>query len=365
MAPKREWIAGRGYDLAFFFLPSALAAAAGAACLWRPGLVAPLWWLWVWLIEGPHLFATYSRLFLDERELREKRRLVALTPVVIGGVLLVWAAWAATGSPVPFEALLAAAAAASYYHGARQHYGIMSLYHRYAASGPRERAVDYWYLHVTLAALFAIPLFTLAANRRVLGMTDALPPGLSWGASAAQTALLLYTLWYAAEILRRRREGLSIKPPLFALGPVGGLAVVSVFWIGPREPLYAAPMNNEQLFLVVTLMGGIFHGVEYLGIALLLDRRRHERAEGPGLWARVARRPALAYAAFVALSLGYVALNAARGQAPGLSLFEPEGGPAKFFLAFYWAVFFHHYWIDQNIWRVQSDARLREELLLA
>lgn len=187
---------------------------------------------------------------------------------------------------------------------------------------------------------------------------------LSGAVSAAEAALLLYTLCYAADILRRRNRGLSIRPPLFALAPVGGLAVLSVFLIGPHEPVYASPINNEQLFLVVTLMGGIYHGVEYLGIAMLVERRRHEASGQAGLWAGFARRPWLAYGAFVAGSAVYVALNAARGQAPGWSLFAPEGGTAKFFLALYWGVFFHHYWLDQNIWRVQADPRLRQELLL-
>ncbi|MBI5200731.1 MAG: hypothetical protein HY925_04010, partial [Elusimicrobia bacterium] len=306
------WIHSPAYDLAFFFFPSLLAVAAGILCLAAPALVGPLWWAWVWLIEGPHLAATYSRLYLDEREREDKARLLRLTPVPILACLAIWAAWLATDSPLPFELLLGAAAVASYYHGARQHYGIMSLYHRCAGSGPRERNVDYWYLHIMLAALFAIPLLSLATNRMILGLPLELPSALKWVLSALESALLLYTLWYVADIVRRKRQGRSIRPPLFALGPVGGLAVVGVFLVGPHEPLYATPINNEQLFLVVTLMGGIYHGVEYLGISLLVDRRRHEKMESA--WSQIAKRPALAYAVFVAGSLAYVLLKASRGQ---------------------------------------------------
>ncbi len=357
-----RWIESPAYDLSFFFLPSVLAAAAGAACLWRPDLVAPLWWLWVWLIEGPHLAATYSRLYLDERERRDKAHLLKWSPAPVLACLAVWAVWLATGSPMPFQLLLGAAAAASYYHGARQHYGIMSLYHRYAGSGPRERSVDYWYLHIMLAALFAIPLLSLATNRMLLGLPVELPASLAWAISAAEAALALYTLWYVSDIVRRKREGHTIRPPLFALAPVGGLAVVAVFLVGPHEPIYSTPINNEQLFLVVTLMGGIYHGVEYLGIALLADRRRHEK--GHGLWSGVARSPALAYGVFVVGSLGYVILNASRGQAPGWAPLGIETASAKLFLALYWGVFFHHYWLDQNLWKVQADPRLQAELQL-
>ena len=37
----------------------------GVACLAAPAVIAPLWWLWIGLVDGPHLVATFTRTYLD------------------------------------------------------------------------------------------------------------------------------------------------------------------------------------------------------------------------------------------------------------------------------------------------------------
>ena len=51
-----------------------------------------------------------------------------------------------------------------------------------------------------------------------------------------------------------------------------------------------------------------------------------------------------------------------RGMPLGLA---PGSTAAQVFLALYWGLFLHHYWLDQKIWRPSTDARLRTELGLA
>ena len=70
----------------------------------------------------------------------------------------------------------------------------------------------------------------------------------------------------------------------------------------------------------------------------------------------------LAYVVFAFVSLGYLAINAARGALPGISFFPRGGAVSDLFVVVYWGVFFHHYYIDQKIWHVREDKRLRFEL---
>lgn len=361
MEPRDGWIGGRSYDLFFFYFPSALAIAAGAACLSRPWLVAPIWWLWVWLVEGPHLFATFTRTYFDARERRERRELLLGSLLCFVPGLLIWA----SGSPSLFQGLLAVAAVYSYFHGVRQHYGVMALYHRFGASSVEGRREDWLFMHGSLAAFFILPLFMFAPNRALLGLPAELPRWASLAVDAALAALGLYVARYAWGLRARLRGGLSIKPALFALLPTAGLGAVCLFLVGPREPLFLKPVSGEQLFLAVTFMGGIFHGVEYLGVVFLVNKRRYETSREPGLWAALGRRPALAYLVFVVLSLSYVALNGLRGVGPGYSFFAPDSRQAQLFLALYWGLFFHHYYLDQRIWRVQESPSLRVELGVA
>jgi hypothetical protein len=55
-------------------------------------------------------------------------------------------------------------------------------------------------------------------------------------------------------------------------------------------------------------------------------------------------------------------VNLARGVSPWASLTEPGSAGARLFLALYWGVFFHHYFLDQKIWRPHADRVVRAEL---
>mgnify|MGYP001573095527 CR=1 FL=1 len=45
-----------------------------------------------------------------------------------------------------------------------------------------------------------------------------------------------------------------------------------------------------------------------------------------------------------------------------MNFFPETSDAARLFMAFYWGIFFHHYYLDQKIWRFQADGALRREL---
>jgi hypothetical protein len=60
-------------------------------------------------------------------------------------------------------------------------------------------------------------------------------------------------------------------------------------------------------------------------------------------------------------SILYMLLNLLRGVSPVGSLLLEASVPAQTALALYWGLFFHHYYLDQKIWRVRRSPSLQRE----
>ncbi|CUI08824.1 hypothetical protein [Massilia antarctica] len=341
-----RWIGGPVFDACFFFGSGVVALMAGLLMLAAPGTVLPMWFAWIWLVEGPHLLATWQRTYLDAGFRRERGRLLwtSLAWLLPGPVLLA-ASWI-SGRPEPFLLFLGAVALWSFHHAVRQHHGILSVYQRLGDADAVARKADKLLLHGILWVAFGLLALAHPAN------VD-LAARVSWGAYAiaALAALLVaaMVLW-AVLLVRRWRGGSAVLPGIFGLVVAVGTTLFSLFAVGMREPLLANPLTTEQVFMAATIVGGTLHGLQYIGIVIATERRRARSG-------MAARR---VYALMLAASLLYVALNVARGGAPVGA--APGSASAQVFLALYWGLFCHHFWLDQKIWRPSSDARLRAEL---
>lgn len=343
-----RWIGGPVFDACFFFGSGVVALGAGLLMLAAPVTVLPLWFAWIWLVEGPHLCATWQRTYLDAGFRRERGRLLwtSLAWLLPGPVLLA-ASWI-SGRPEPFLLFLGFVALWSFHHAVRQHHGILSVYQRLGEADASARKADTRLLHGILWAAFGLLALAHPANLDLAGR-------VVWGAYAiaALGALLAAAmLLWAALLVRRWRRGGTVRPGVFGLVVAVGTTLFSLFAVGMREPLLANPLTTEQVFMAATIVGGTLHGLQYIGIVIATEGRRVKSARAAG--------PLLAYALMLAASLLYVALNLARGGAPVGA--APGSASAQVFLALYWGLFCHHFWLDQKIWRPSSDARLRAEL---
>ncbi len=357
---REGWIGGAGFDLFFFFGAGVLAVAAGLLALAVPATILPMWLLWLWLIEGPHLLATWQRTYLDAQCRRERRRMLLVSLLwLLPAPLMLWASWL-LGRPEVFLLLLAAAALWSYHHAVRQHHGIVSVYQRLGGAGEGARRLDSRLLHGTMWGAFVLFLFVHGFNRQQLGMAPALNPAENVVAAVLAGALLLAVLGWLAAVVLRWRRGETVKPGLLALFVALGCTLFAFFAVGLREPLVPGALTPEQVFMAASVVAGIVHGMQYLGMVIATSRRRAAADRAAGLAAVFGRKPLLAYGAMVAMSLLYLWLTFLRDAPPSGQLETSRA--AQMFLAFYWGLFFHHYWIDQQIWKPSSDARLRVEL---
>jgi len=360
-AGELGWIGGARFDRVVFFGSSALAVLVGAVMLAVPASVVLLWWAWLLLLDGPHLLATWTRSYLDPVERRARGRLLWGSWLWLLPGPALWALGRGLGSTAPFTGFLAFATLWSWHHAVRQNYGLVAIYGRLAGATERQRRLDWWFVHGALWALFGLFVLMLPANRLITGLPAELP-ALARAAGFVGAGLLALAVGGYLAVRLRGVSGRAARPVWFALLPVLGLYVFALFVVGAFEPLAPHPKNPEQVFLAVAVVGGIVHGVQYLGIVSVVNRRRHTSTSTGALVRWLAARPLQAWAIASLLSVAYLALNAARGTSPGIALLPASSAGAQLCLCLYWGLFFHHYYLDQKLWRPHSSAALRREL---
>lgn len=349
-----RWIGGPLFDACFFFGSGVLALAAGLLMLAAPVTVLPLWFAWIWLVEGPHLCATWQRTYLDAAFRRERGRLLLTSLLWFFPGLALLLASRMSGRPEPFQLFLGAVALWSFHHAVRQHHGIMSVYQRLGRVEASERKFDSWLLHGVLWTAFGLFLLAHPVNRRLLGITALPAPMVPVLGSLLALAM---TAW-AVKLLIRWRCRRALAAGVFGLAVAAGSTLFALFVVGLREPLLSNALTPEQVFMAATLVSGTVHGLQYIGIVLATERRR--AAGESSLTGRLGHAPLAAYAIMLGVSLLYVAISVARGGAPVGA--APGSDSAQVFLAIYWGLFCHHFWLDQKIWRPSTDARLRAQL---
>jgi hypothetical protein len=353
------WIGGPWFD-AFFFFGSGVFAVALGLLMWAlPATVLPLFFLWIGLIEGPHVVATWQRTYFDAQCRQQQRGLLvgSLFWFVPGLAMLMVSKW--FDRPEVFALFLGAAALWSFHHLIRQHHGLLAIYQRLSHSPASSRREDKVLLHAVLWIAFVLFQLTHPTNRRLWGLT---PDPEIWGQAITTTLLALLValvIGWGALLVLRFRQGLSVKPGVFALVIAAGTTLFSLLGVGLQEPIFPTPLTIEQVFLAAGVVGGTVHGLQYLGLVLLTSARRVQN-QTPRHWSeKIQAAPALAYSVMMGVSLLYVGLNLLRGMPLGL---PPSSDVAQIFLALYWGLFLHHYWLDQKIWHPSRDGRLRAEL---
>jgi hypothetical protein len=361
-AVTTRWIGGPAWDLGFFWLSSAACVAVGSLLIVRPEWVVPMWWLWIALVDGPHLISTYLRTYLDPLERAKHRQLYLSSLLWLLPGPLAWAAMLATGRREPFDLFLLFASLWAFHHAVRQHYGILAVYQRLGGTGPALRRLDWHFVHDVPWALYLLFLVTHPWSRKALLLPMEMAAPERAAAVAAGALCAAAVLAYALGTGVRAARGLSVRPALFALLPVVAMFAFSFFVAGRFEPVIPEPRDPEQYFLVVGFIGGAVHGVQYLGMIFATNRRRYTRSDATTLAARLGRSPWLGYlACALASCTAYVLVNLLRGNSPGAWL-PVEHPAAQLVLALYWGAFFHHYYLDQKMWHPQYDPALQIDL---
>ncbi len=367
MAIAAAWLVSPRYDLTWIIGGGVASLVVGLLCCWHPPLLLPLFWAWLVLLDGSHLWATYSRTYADPAFWRDQLPLalgslwVFAPPVV--AVVLTWF----SDSPRPVELFLLLAQLWVYHHIVRQHDGVVSLYDRKAGISATQHQWQAWSLRVALWALYALFVVGHPLNRAVIGLAPFQAD--AWSDRLLLLVPVLAVLASLAAVLvvlvQRRRAGVTTSLPaamLIALCvAVHGLAYTVIAHLGPQLP---GAQTSLQQFLLVVMVLCVFHNVQYHGIVWrFLDRRLGADHPASGLTGWLSRgfgRYAILGGLF---GVGYVALAGATTRYPNLdgSIPAPHLVPVAFCLL--WGVLFHHYYLDQRIWRPSISPAVRRALV--
>lgn len=366
------WIVSRRYDLAWFFGGAAASVAALALYFVFHVPVVILFWVWTLAFDGPHIGAAFTRTYLDREEWRSRKGvlLIALLTFAIGPLCLLLNV--VTGSPEPFQLYLGVVTFYAYYHVVRQHYGFLALYTSKSRDfNPIDLRIDRWFLYIGCWAPYFYFVLTHPRSRVLLRL-PAEGPGTAWERVAIGLCLALWALSLIAFLVRlvvRGRERLR-QPRTAFLGITVLLSSVVYFYVARFEPAYVHSNGPDQDFLLLSVVVGMFHSLQYLGLVWFHNRNRYASEEDFGV-ARTLNRSPLPYLLFCLVFSGivYLGFAASTGVFPGFHFGEGvHWGPVtlnQLGFCLWWGLAVNHYYLDQKIWRIRGDERLKKNLGLA
>ncbi|MES2643264.1 MAG: hypothetical protein V4850_27520 [Myxococcota bacterium] len=355
----RPWIIDATQDRVFLFGGVAASAALTLAIL-VSGELAPWWWVWVIALDGPHLFATLARTYLDPAEWQARGGLLrgSLLWFLAGPAFLGLAA--ISGSGLPVALFLTAASLWAWWHVLRQHLGFVGLYARVSGeTDAGDAAWDRAALYTGMLAPFVAFALGHPQARPMLGLTgtptwEPVVAAILWGLTAA------VSLGWGLRVLSARRAGRASSGPKVAY-----LALVLAWTAIVLSP----PIANRLPIGGITIAVTAWHNVQYHALVWHYKRNRYRTEPAAHGWAAVVGRSFLTYALVgIAFTLAYRLPNCGFGSPPGCAtgttplfagLSLPVIGETLF-----WGFALHHYFVDQYIWRPSRDTRLRADLRL-
>lgn len=361
------WIISPAADAAWLVgaFAAGLALFAAHAFLGFDLLLA--WIPWIVLLNGPHLFAGWTRTYLAPEEWKRRAPLLAgsLALFLVGPAILVashvlhgrGAAW----HRAPVAWFLVVAVLWAYWHAMRQHHGILRLYHRRSGGlAAADRRLDAVLVHAGLLAPFVFFLSRHPEARDILG----LPADAPWLGPLRAACVSAFALAVAAFLARLAATGRAGAPRLLFLAALLSFHAL----VGFSGAALSAPLLGIIPVFIIP------HDLQYLALVRFYNRNRRERAllrgERPDLGARLsASTPAFAACA-LAFGAGLAVLGAPYGEssfagsAPVLTGSGPIG-LRDVLLVLYQGFFIHHYVVDQFAWRPSRDPQVAAHLGVA
>ncbi|HLL54747.1 MAG TPA: hypothetical protein VK447_14435 [Myxococcaceae bacterium] len=373
-----RWIIGRGADVLFLMGGTGLGYALLLSYAALRFDLAPVWFAWMLLLNGPHLFATYARTYLaaDERSARGPLFRWSLL-LFLGGpaVLLLCGGLSLAGVASPRAPLIGFQLFVSlwaFWHIVRQHHGIVRLYQRRNEDeDPLDRRLDFLLIHAGLIA----PFLAFLVQHPELHTILRIPPHAGGTLAVVQrfvttaAAVILGGLvaWMVARQLQRFASGRRLNLPKLLF-----FAAVMPFY---ALVLFSDVMRSAPLFAISPLLV-IPHDVQYHAMVRFYLRNRGRQVVAPGVAADLGTKLAASLPLYAACALGMGAVLAIMSCATDLALgcgWIPGGStvsisgwisPRDLLMVTFQGFLMHHYFVDQFIWKPSREARVAERLNL-
>ncbi len=349
---KAGWIISANDDLVYFI--GSVASGYGLLLLNRVWGVPLLFLVFVWAIvfDGPHVWATFSRTYLDAEERKQRARLLygCAFWFVLGPALVLSTQW--FHRDIFAKSFFFFANIWAYYHLVKQHYGFMVLYKKKNGDlASYDNALDRIFLVFLLGYPFVWMIVTYPPAHEYL------PVSLGGAFESVMLRVLFAAmlgvifLWVVRQVQRLlRREQVNLPKYLLLA------AYIPLHWIVISSVVRA---NMTPLALVPLLT--LPHNIQYHRLVWFHNSNKYQQPEAERHygWAVFANKTFLRYAIFGLLfNFLYQLPRAYVGSTNNYMTVQSIAA------AFFWGYAFTHYYLDAKIWRVRRDPVLNQSLQL-
>lgn len=332
-----------------------------------PAFIPFAFWAWAFFFDGPHIWATYSRTYLDIQSWGQHSRLyLGSLLFIILPLIFLWLDNLYPDASMLYL-FLTFAMLWAYHHIVRQHYGFLSLYDRKAGNTQLIHLSNKWclylglwlpYLHLGLNHPVNINMFSLHAfhsNTALHTLANWLPPLLS--------GLILLLCFY-----RYCKRQAKDQAALFLLVCLTAQSLI-LYLLSRFEPLLPGASSATQYFMVVTLLITLIHNIQYLAFVWRYNKKNYAANQAmpnkPTLLVKRMNKNWLTfYFSGLLFALIYVYLEWAMAEYPWLDgkHMAAGGSGALYALALWWGFSLHHFYLDQKIWRPSRSGALYQKM---
>jgi hypothetical protein len=346
------WIISRSDDLTWI-IGSVVASYAFLLAFWALGVpVYGVILVWVLLFDGPHIFGTVSRTYLDADERARRAPLLygSLVLFAVGPLMAVLPRFIPNDPSSELLGFLKAnsfvlfvfiASIWAYHHIVMQHYGFMVLYKKKNGDlDPPDNLADRLFLTTLLMAPFLFYMLREPEAREMWPWP--LPPKTEFtlvclGAVASVVAAIVFAIGLTLKIARG--APLDVPKLLFLS------AVIPMHWT-----VLLSPLAPRVMVPILT----VSHNLQYHRLIWFHNTNKYRN---PSLL------PPHGAASYASRSLRHYYLLGvlfALYRVPNVFLLDNDLA-----VGFFWGFSLVHYFLDSRIWAVRKDPHLASPLRLA
>jgi hypothetical protein len=368
VAPDRAnslWIMSKQQDLFWIFGGALASLMVPVILLLFPFSILWLFWIWIIIFDNTHLWSTYSRTYFDKKFIKENKSIVwgSLLYFFIPVLFSFFYVW--QSNKFYLDAFLFFAQSWAIYHVVRQHYGYLSLYDRKNKTPIQNHKIHKFVLFALIGGSYLHFLMMHPFNRKTAGFLpiEESLMALYFGV-LLKISLITIFVFYVFWAIRKRNEN-STQATLFNFVCI--LLYSSIFlYFSYLEPFFTLAHKPIQFFMGIAIMISLFHDLQYHGLVWFHNKNRYlSEAKGEsknkfgiatilninfGAYCFFALIFSVCYGVFLWLTGEYTWLN---GQTYIV-------GFAPIAFGVWWGFLFHHYYLDQKIWRIKKSVELQK-----
>jgi hypothetical protein len=323
-----------------------------------------IWWFWEVSLNGSHFFATLSRTYFDRQEWRERSGLLlgSLLWIGLGPLTLILDEDFETSLPSYLFFFFQLGWA--YFHVVRQHYGLFCIYQKknQEISGSRNKT-EYWLFNVVMFGPFVVWMLRSPAYRSMLHIPaiENVNQWLIWPLEGI--VLSAFVVYLGKAIVDARQTGKFNVPKTAFLSAYFSLHAVTAFCLSAQYAFDILLLNAVLTYP---------HNIQYMTIVWHYNKKHYQQSKGDFGAASFINRSAFRFLFFGSVfgilffytwwyfAGTYVPYLSFVSSLAGMPLYGHTVGQFVGMIAL--GIIFNHYYLDQQIWRVNRDAKVAREL---